>query len=244
MREMSTLERVNREWPLVSSDPMPFVKLHAVLETDADYWLIMDKASHTLFDLVGAASVARTRKWVRQLLGALRQLHRWGMCFRDVSLENCLITAHDDLVLCDFGMVVPLDGDGRVPGGPIAGKSMYMSPASLRHGASFLGEAHDVWSAGVVAFALNTGSPPFRLASAACPCFALKRADVDRYRQWVLDSYPQTSSPEALDFCLAVLEEEEKARPSIDALLDHPWLTSECAAADAAVAGPAAGSPV
>jgi len=107
---------------------------------------------------------------VRQVLAVARQVaeglaaaHTHGIWHRDVSPDNVFVTGTDGhaptVKLIDFGvakneytLVHTLDGS-------IAGKPAYMSPEQCRGEA--LDGRSDLYSLGVLMYALLTGSPPF-----------------------------------------------------------------------------------
>ena len=114
----------------------------------------------------GGCSEPEARYWMQQVCSALATLHATGVCHRDVSLENVLVTATGSVVLIDLGMC--LQHDRRYLVGPqgTCGKWTYMSPEIVRDEA-FHGDTVDVWATGVILFLLLTGFPPWHRASPA-----------------------------------------------------------------------------
>jgi len=85
-----------------------------------------------LFELVAygdALSAQDVRRYVAQLLRAVRHLHDYNVAHRDISLENVLLR-QGDLVLMDFGQAVRIRAmDGmELRYFAEAGKRMYRSP--------------------------------------------------------------------------------------------------------------------
>ncbi len=118
-----------------------------------------------------------------QVAAALAHAHARLVVHRDLKPSNILVTADGQVRLLDFGIAKLLQGD-TAPSTEltrVAGAAMtlnYASPEQIRGEA--LTTATDVYSLGVVAFELLTGSRPYRLqrGTAAELEEAITRADV------------------------------------------------------------------
>ncbi|GLE01295.1 hypothetical protein PINS_up010125 [Pythium insidiosum] len=180
----------------------------------------------------------------RQLLSALQYCHERNVCHRDLKLENVLLTKDLQVKLIDFGLseVVPAGTTLRT----ICGTPLYCAPEVLfLHSSSretgFQGAPADVWSVGILIFALLTGCAPFDDSS-----FAKLRHDVQRNRI----AYPTYLSNEVKGMLKLMLVFDPVLRPSVADLLDYTWLQERPAAATssttttAAAAASAVASPV
>jgi serine/threonine protein kinase len=99
---------------------------------------------------------------LRGVAGALDYAHHQGVIHRDIKLENILLNKRGDAALSDFGIARILDADGTrltVTGG-VVGTPLYLSPEQAR-GASDLDFRSDLYSMGVIAYALAVGRFPF-----------------------------------------------------------------------------------
>eukprot|EP00179_Madagascaria_erythrocladioides_P009725 CAMPEP_0198312212 /NCGR_PEP_ID=MMETSP1450-20131203/3665_1 /TAXON_ID=753684 ORGANISM="Madagascaria erythrocladiodes, Strain CCMP3234" /NCGR_SAMPLE_ID=MMETSP1450 /ASSEMBLY_ACC=CAM_ASM_001115 /LENGTH=245 /DNA_ID=CAMNT_0044015147 /DNA_START=100 /DNA_END=834 /DNA_ORIENTATION=- len=110
---------------------------------------------------------------LRQLLSAVAHLHRHGVVHRDIKPENLLLKGGDGggdaspklyVKLTDFGMseLVADHPDGLMR--MTSGTPAYMAPEQIRcvdDDDALYGCSCDVWSCGVVAYVLLSGSPPF-----------------------------------------------------------------------------------
>ncbi|KAJ0396755.1 hypothetical protein P43SY_009710 [Pythium insidiosum] len=162
----------------------------------------------------------------RQLLSALQYCHARNVCHRDLKLENVLITKDLQVKLIDFGLseVVPAGTTLRTISGTtlrtICGTPLYCAPEVLfLHSSTretgFHGAPADVWSVGILIFALLTGCAPFDDSS-----FAKLRHDVNRNRI----AYPAYLSNEVKGMLKLMLIFDPVLRPSITDLLDYSWL--------------------
>lgn len=94
---------------------------------------------------------------MRQLVSALKYMHGSGVVHRDVKLENILIDDDFNIKLADFGFssyknINCLDS--------FVGTRTYLAP-EVKANVVYDGRKADVFSAGVVLFALANGIFPF-----------------------------------------------------------------------------------
>ncbi len=102
----------------------------------------------------------------RQVAEALRYLHAEGYLHRDVKPDNALIDGREQVKLCDLGFAVPIPQHaGGGPGKATAvGTAGYISPEMLR-GEVDVKVGADIYSLGILLYALLTGHEPFEGAS-------------------------------------------------------------------------------
>lgn len=73
----------------------------------------------------------------------------------------------------------------------------------------------DIWSIGVLAFEFMTGRPPFESESYDMTTHRIKNKEMQ---------FPDYISNEAKDFVCHILQIDPNERPSIDQILEHPWI--------------------
>lgn len=104
-----------------------------------------------------------------QLMLAISFLHTEGTCHRDVKLENVLLDDTNTVKLRGFGSAAVSTRVSDNGSSPPRISFMFQEPAGSRHyaapevvsGEVYDGRAADVWSCGVLLFALATGRLPF-----------------------------------------------------------------------------------
>lgn len=121
--------------------------------------LVMENGGVDLFDEIPPKE--EQPSVVRQLVRALVYLHARGVAHLDVKLENVVRTPAGHVRLVDFGMALSFADDGtdrRIMGK--CGTEGYMAPEMLRR-APFDPFKVDVWSLGVLVFAMHHKYMPF-----------------------------------------------------------------------------------
>ncbi|HMB43859.1 MAG TPA: protein kinase [Luteimonas sp.] len=104
---------------------------------------------------------AQITEILRALLAALGYAHSHGIVHRDVKEENVLFDIHNRPLLTDFGIARTKTDTSRLTrDGLSVGSSAFMAPEQAR-GEEVDGRA-DLYSVGVLTFALLTGHLPFR----------------------------------------------------------------------------------
>lgn len=107
----------------------------------------------------GATGVPMALAVLEPVLAALAVAHRAGLVHRDVKPENVLVSDAGVVKVADFGLVRAVAAAGGTSTGVILGTAAYLSPEQVTTGDA--GPASDVYSAGVLAWELLRGAPPY-----------------------------------------------------------------------------------
>ena len=158
------LSRFEREARLAASLGHPGVVAVYDQGQDGDLvFLVMELVDGgTLRDLIrerGPLPVPVVCAVLDPLLDALGAAHASGLVHRDVKPENVLISARGAVKIADFGLVRAVGSHTMATGDVILGTVAYLSPEQVATGAS--DPRTDVYAAGIVAFEMLTGRPPF-----------------------------------------------------------------------------------
>mmetsp|Transcript_14173 Transcript_14173/g.36374 ORF Transcript_14173/g.36374 Transcript_14173/m.36374 type:complete len:322 (+) Transcript_14173:123-1088(+) len=168
------------------------------------------------------------RNLIRQLFEAVRYLHSQGVVHRDLKLENCILVDEGDLSsikIVDFGLACRVGSKVQAPRMSMCcGSPAFVAPEVLRAGIdnphrTCYGQECDVWSLGVMLFAMLSGYMPFD-----------GQTDHDVLKLVLARSFDfndpvwELISPSARQLISGLLEADPNARLTIDEALKHPWL--------------------
>lgn len=100
----------------------------------------------------------------KQIITGLAACHAKNVLHRDIKLDNVLLTSQGEVKICDFGvskLVTPGEKMTEQCGTPA-----YIAPEVFKN-EGYQGFASDVWSAGVVLYAMIFGAVPFKASNMA-----------------------------------------------------------------------------
>lgn len=102
---------------------------------------------------------SEARRLFRQLLSAVDYIHSLGFVHRDIKLENVLLDSMFHVKLADFGFARAFAGSNALR--TSCGSPHYAAPEVL-FGHEYRGPEIDIWSLGVLLYALLVGSMPYK----------------------------------------------------------------------------------
>ena len=132
---------------------------------------------------------------------------------RDLKLENILLDKHENVKLVDFGFTREYEGKTNYLQ-TFCGTICYSAPEMLK-GEKYAGEKVDVWSLGIILYALLCGELPF------------DDDDDDVTRRRILTEepkYPDHIPPDGLSLLKSLVSKRPLRRPSLPDILNHPFL--------------------
>ncbi|KAJ8410999.1 hypothetical protein AAFF_G00180340 [Aldrovandia affinis] len=193
-------------------------RLYHVIETATKIFMVLEYCpGGELFDYIIAKdrlSEEETRVFFRQIVSAMAYVHCQGYAHRDLKPENLLIDENHNLKLIDFGLCAKPKGGLGYELKTCCGSPAYAAP-ELIQGKAYIGSEADVWSMGVLLFALLCGYLPFDDDN----CMVLYRK-ITRGR---FDN-PRWLSPGSILLLNQMMQVEPKLRLTVRQLLDHPWV--------------------
>lgn len=151
----------------------------------------------------------------RQMMAGLSYCHRFNICHRDLKPENILLDSDCNVKLADFGMAA------LQPAGKwlftSCGSPHYASPEVI-NGIKYRGDKADIWSCGVILFAMLTGRLPFGGKENESLNSVLRAVRSVQY------SFPDGLSREAKHLIWRILQPDPKVRMTMDAMWQHPLI--------------------
>ncbi|XP_052179961.1 SNF1-related protein kinase catalytic subunit alpha KIN10-like isoform X2 [Diospyros lotus] len=156
-------EKVRRETKICRLFVHPhIIRLYEVIETQAEIYVVMEYVkSGELFDYIvekGKLQEDEARKFFQQIISGVEYCHRNMVVHRDLKPENLLVDARGNVKIADFGLSnVMRDGHFLKTS---CGSPNYAAPEVVS-GNLYAGPEVDVWSCGVILYALLCGTLPF-----------------------------------------------------------------------------------
>ncbi|EDW41637.1 GM24459 [Drosophila sechellia] len=212
----SVLMKVEREIAIMKLIDHPHVLgLSDVYENKKYLYLILEHVSGgELFDYLvkkGRLTPKEARKFFRQIISALDFCHSHSICHRDLKPENLLLDEKNNIKIADFGMA------SLQPAGSMletsCGSPHYACPEVIR-GEKYDGRKADVWSCGVILYALLVGALPF---------------DDDNLRQLLekvkrgVFHIPHFVPPDCQSLLRGMIEVNPDRRLTLAEINRHPW---------------------
>jgi serine/threonine protein kinase len=159
---------------------------------------------------------------ITQIFNAMQHIHSHSIAHRDIKLENILIDSNGNVVVIDLGLCAFIE-DGKLCR-DWCGSDNYLAPEIVRRN-PYDGYQADVFSAGVVLFALLFGVFPFENLrvngiSSIDPNKCLKKLQV----RFPVDVKVSNS---AKDLLLKMLEDDPEKRITLKDALKHEWVVGE-----------------
>ncbi|XP_067412415.1 ribosomal protein S6 kinase alpha-5 isoform X1 [Emydura macquarii macquarii] len=206
----------------------PFlVTLHYAFQTDTKLHLILDYINGgELFTHLSQRerfTENEVQIYIGEIVLALEHLHKLGIIYRDIKLENILLDSNGHVVLTDFGLSKEFLTDENERAYSFCGTIEYMAPDIVRGGDAGHDKAVDWWSLGVLMYELLTGASPFTVDGEKN-----SQAEISRRILKSEPPYPQEMSALAKDVIQRLLMKDPKKRlgcgpGGADEIRKHPF---------------------
>ena len=193
------------------------IQLYDVIVTDKTIFMVMELAEGgDLLDFINLhrklnESVAR--KLFRDLIEGISISHRQGIVHRDLKCENLLLDKNNCLKIADFGFARSYDGRHLQT---YCGSFAYAAPEIIL-AEPYDGVMSDVWSIGVILYAMVCGRLPFRdtnvktlMSQISCGIH-----------------FPEGISEPCKDLIRKILVFSPKERLPSWKITEHPWMKME-----------------
>lgn len=194
------------------------MRLYDVWESDKDLYLILEYVEGgELFDYLvnrGKLPVAEALNYFKQIIAGLHYCHSFSIIHRDLKPENILLTGPNlqNIKIADWGMATL-----QLPSNQLetsCGSPHYASP-EIVNGQKYEGAPSDIWSCGVILFALLAGRLPFDDKNV--------RALLDKVRVGKF-AFSSSIEPRARDLISRMLVVDSSKRITMAEILQHPFM--------------------
>ncbi|KAF4552374.1 Serine/threonine-protein kinase-like protein [Elsinoe fawcettii] len=191
-------------------------RLYEVIVTENLVWLVLEWCDELYNHLLnfGRMQESQVQKIFTQLVGAVSYVHMKGCVHRDLKLENILLDKHGSVKLVDFGFTREYQGTTSYLQ-TWCGTIAYSAPEMIK-GEKYAGEKVDVWSLGIILYALLVGELPFDDDDDSVTKSRILKEE---------PKYPDHFPESAKDLANKLLSKRPLLRPSLPDILRHPWLS-------------------
>jgi 5'-AMP-activated protein kinase catalytic alpha subunit len=216
IKQLGMEEKVQREINILHLCTHPhIIRLYEVIDTPTDIFLVNEYVSGgELFDYIvskGRLSADEARNFFHQIISGVEYCHFQKIVHRDLKPENLLLDSNLNIKIADFGLSnLMRDGDFLRTS---CGSPNYAAPEVIS-GHLYAGPEVDVWSCGVILYALLCGSLPFDDESIPN---LFKKIKSGMY------SLPSHLSQLARNLIPRMLEVDPMKRITIPEIRMHPW---------------------
>ena len=207
-REMDILKKMHH---------VNVVRIYEIVSTETTYYIFMDFcAKGELFNYIVQQqhlSQEKSAFFYYQLINGIEYIHKKNVCHRDLKPENLLLTEKMKLKIIDFGLSNYFKGNLlETP----CGSPCYASPEMVM-GKKYNGFCIDIWSSGIILYAMLCGYLPF------------EEVENDEYNEVLFKNivecnveYPhEFITPVARDLLMKILVKDPEKRITIDEIKQH-----------------------
>ena len=208
--------RLEREIKLMKILRHPnIVHLYSVIQTTQFIYLIMEYVSgKELFDYIikkVKLQEIEACKFYQQIISGIEYLHKLKIVHRDLKPENLLLDSKKNIKIVDFGLSNMYPKNELLS--TACGSPCYAAPEMI-NGDKYNGLLVDIWSSGIVLYAMLCGYLPF------------EDKDNDLLYDKICEGkfeVPNFISDLANDFLHKILNVDPRKRYNLSQIKNHPW---------------------
>ncbi|KAI1889017.1 hypothetical protein AGOR_G00174720 [Albula goreensis] len=200
------------------------INLHEVYETASEMILVLEYAAggeifnQCVAERDEAFKEGDVKRLMRQILEGVAFLHKSNVVHLDLKPQNILLTSEDplgDIKIVDFGLSRMVSSNHELR--EIMGTPEYVAPEILNY--EPISTATDMWSIGVLAYVMLTGTSPFLGDDKQETFLNISQINIS-YTEEELEGLEQP----AIDFMKSLLIKKPQDRATAEECLQHPWL--------------------
>jgi len=191
------------------------IQLYDIMESKRNLYFVMEYCKNgELFDYIVSKKRLKEQeacRFFQQIINGVEYLHNQGIIHRDLKPENLLLDDKYQIKISDFGLSTFFSKNNYLQ--TACGTPSYAPPEMLE-GHEYNGEATDVWSCGIILYAMLCGTLPF---SESQEEIIVKKIKIHDY---VIPNYLSKDAKDLLNHILII---NPKERYNIKQIQNHPW---------------------
>ena len=216
LEDTKDIQRLKKEIKILKSiRHKNIIQLFDIMESKTNLYFVMEYCKGgELFDYIVKNKRLNEREacvFFQQIINGVEYLHKQGIIHRDLKPENLLLDYNNNIKISDFGLSTFFAKNNYLQ--TACGTPSYAPPEMLE-GLQYNGEASDIWSCGIILYAMLCGTLPFTESKEEIIVRKIKTHDY---------SIPQYLSKEAQDILYHILKINPEERFTIEGIKRHPW---------------------
>lgn len=190
-------------------------RLFRVISTPSDIFLVMELVSGgELFSHItkkGSLPIRESRRYFQQIISGVSYCHKHMIVHRDLKPENLLLDHNRNIKIADFGLSNYMtDGDLLSTS---CGSPNYAAPELISN-KLYVGPEVDLWSCGIILYAMLSGTLPFD--DQHVPTL-FKKIKSGHYM------VPYSMEKSAADLISSMLQVDPVKRADVKKIVGHSW---------------------
>ncbi|EDV99947.1 5'-AMP-activated protein kinase catalytic subunit alpha-2 [Drosophila grimshawi] len=220
IKSLDVVSKIKREIQNLKLFRHPhIIKLYQVISTPSDIFMIMEYVSGgELFDYIvkhGKLQEHQARRFFQQIISGVDYCHRHMIVHRDLKPENLLLDHNMHVKIADFGLSnMMLDGEFLRTS---CGSPNYAAPEVIS-GKLYAGPEVDIWSCGVILYALLCGTLPFDDEHVPSLFRKIKSG---------IFPIPEYLNKQVVNLVCQMLQVDPLKRATIEEIKKHEWFQKE-----------------
>ncbi|KAH8692112.1 hypothetical protein BGW36DRAFT_304444 [Talaromyces proteolyticus] len=201
------------------------VRFHRAFAFESCTYVVLDLCSNgSVMDMVKrrkCLTLPEVRRFMIQLCGAVKYLHKRNVAHRDLKMGNLFLDHNMDIKVGDFGLAAMIISEKEAKRRQtLCGTPNYIAPEVIDRSKGGHNQKVDIWSLGVICFAMLAGFPPFQSKTQEEIYKKVKNLNY----VWPKDNECSNFIPEqAKNLVSSCLNLDEEQRPSPDDIVDHDF---------------------